>query len=473
MVVCQYFLRGSCKFGDQCRNEHPQGGQGERRSALSGSTWTPSSPAKTIPFSLDTMTRDFDARADKPSWSLSSYGPAKNEKNLLPPLDESPEELRLKAVTAMRGGNINEYLQYEQNALANAEQVFSNARNDIKGAFEAAKRQSLGTDAPSNTSPASAFTGTGPGTGSAFGAAGGVSAFGNPSVFGAQNSATKSPLGQPQGTSTFGASAFGAPAFGQPSVPKSNFGAAPANSGGFSAFAGPGPSAFATAANNPNVPTGSVFGQSAFSGTSGAQQPQPATGNPAPTSSAFGRPSAFGSATGSVFGQPSAFGVAASPTSTFGQPTSTSAFGQTSTTPSNPLTSFGQPAATPSAFSQPTSAFGQPAAPSAFSQPTATTSAFGQQTAHTSPFGVATQQSAFGQAVSPSKASAAPHSQAKSSAPDFSNVKSTYKPGLNPYDALLPANYSSLLPDSVRAAFAAPRFSWGNVPDWIPPMDMR
>ena len=57
------------------------------------------------------MTRDFDVRADKPSWSLSSYGPAKNEKNLLPPLDESPEELHLKAVTAMRNGNTNEYVR--------------------------------------------------------------------------------------------------------------------------------------------------------------------------------------------------------------------------------------------------------------------------------------------------------------------------------------------------------------------------
>lgn len=58
------------------------------------------------------MTKDFDVRADKPSWSLSSYGPAKNEKNLLPPLDESPEELHLKAVTAIRNGNINEYVRY-------------------------------------------------------------------------------------------------------------------------------------------------------------------------------------------------------------------------------------------------------------------------------------------------------------------------------------------------------------------------
>ena len=256
-------------------------------------------------------------------------------------------------------------------------------------------------------------------------------------------------------------------------MPKSNFGSAPVNSGGFSAFAGPGPSAFATAANS--VPTGPAFGQSAFGGTNGgAQQPQPAIGavNSAPTSSTFGGPSAFGSTSGTVFGQPSAFGAAGSPTSAFGQPTSTSAFGQTSTASSNPLAPFGQPATTPSAFSHPTSAFGHPpAVASAFGQPATTTSAFGQQTAYTSPFGVAAQQPTFGQAVSPSKSSTAPSSQPV--APDFSNTKSTYKPGLNPYDALLPANYSSLLPESVRAAFAAPRFSWDNVPDWIPPLDMR
>ena len=25
MVVCQYFLRGTCRFGSNCRNEHPTG----------------------------------------------------------------------------------------------------------------------------------------------------------------------------------------------------------------------------------------------------------------------------------------------------------------------------------------------------------------------------------------------------------------------------------------------------------------
>jgi len=144
-VVCQYFLRGACKFGSQCRNEHPQNAQGDRRSAIGGVLYHLLSRSLLIIFqgqhgplrilrrlfrigmqcfnlpvgfeltptlSLDTMTRDFDVRADKPSWSLSSYGPAKNEKNLLPALDESPEELRLKVVTAMRNGNTNEYVCY-------------------------------------------------------------------------------------------------------------------------------------------------------------------------------------------------------------------------------------------------------------------------------------------------------------------------------------------------------------------------
>ena len=35
-VVCQFFLRGTCKFGDQCRNEHPQNVQSDRRSAFGG-----------------------------------------------------------------------------------------------------------------------------------------------------------------------------------------------------------------------------------------------------------------------------------------------------------------------------------------------------------------------------------------------------------------------------------------------------
>jgi hypothetical protein len=49
-------------------------------------------------------------------------------------------------------------LQHEQNALANAEQVFMNVRNDIKGAFEAAMRHTRGIDTPSGTSTGKSST---------------------------------------------------------------------------------------------------------------------------------------------------------------------------------------------------------------------------------------------------------------------------------------------------------------------------
>ncbi|KAI0303905.1 hypothetical protein BC826DRAFT_980308 [Russula brevipes] len=451
MAVCQYFLRGTCRFGDQCRNEHPQTGQADRRSVFGGSTWTPANVQKTIPYSLETMAKDFDVKADRPSWPLSSYGPAKHEQNLLPPLDESPDELRFKAVTAIRNGTINEYLQYEQNAFASAEQLFANVRNDMKGAFDAAKRHSFGTGPPNHV-PA-------------------------PPVRGRVRRSVLQPRLLLDSPPSLVHRVLGPPFVRFWSVfrPKPPFGGAAATGGGFSAFAGPGPSAFATTAATPTTSPASVFGQSAFSGTGGGAQPgQPAfgTANSTSTSSAFGRPSAFGPTSGSAFVQTSPFGAANNAAaSAFGQPAPTSTFGQATTASSTSPTAppFGQPAPNTSPFGQPTSAFGQPTpAASAFGQP-ATNSAFGQST---SPFGAQTPQSAFGQTVSTVSPSG-PTNASRSTAPDFANAKSTYKPGLDPYDALLPANYSSLLPDTVRAAFAAPRFSWDNVPDWIPPLDMR
>lgn len=43
-------------------------------------------------------------------WPLSSYGPAKHEPVVIGGLDESPEELRLKAVTALKAGTTDEYV---------------------------------------------------------------------------------------------------------------------------------------------------------------------------------------------------------------------------------------------------------------------------------------------------------------------------------------------------------------------------
>jgi nucleoporin NUP42 len=65
----------------------------------------------TMVCSIESMARDVTALQDKPSWPLSSYGAAKYEPVVIAGLDESPEELRVKAVTALKAGTINEYVR--------------------------------------------------------------------------------------------------------------------------------------------------------------------------------------------------------------------------------------------------------------------------------------------------------------------------------------------------------------------------
>jgi hypothetical protein len=61
--------------------------------------------------SSDSILKDLTADMDKPMWPLSSYGPARNEPVLIPNLDESPEELRVKAFTAIQSGTPDAYVR--------------------------------------------------------------------------------------------------------------------------------------------------------------------------------------------------------------------------------------------------------------------------------------------------------------------------------------------------------------------------
>lgn len=60
-------------------------------------------------FSIESLTRDL--QTEKPVWPLSSFGPAKCQPTLIADLDESPEEMRVKAAQAARAGNIQEYVR--------------------------------------------------------------------------------------------------------------------------------------------------------------------------------------------------------------------------------------------------------------------------------------------------------------------------------------------------------------------------
>ncbi|KJA29545.1 hypothetical protein HYPSUDRAFT_152370, partial [Hypholoma sublateritium FD-334 SS-4] len=178
MAVCQFFLRGQCRFGESCRNEHPAT---PPTSGFGNSSWTrnttPSANSKDVPFTAAAILSDLSG--DQPVWLLSSYGPSKAEPCLLAGIDESPEELRVKYTLAVKAGTGNEYLQYENNAMSAADRVRENARSNHHQAYEQALRNSAQGSSPPAAST-SAFGSTS--TPSAFGSSSTPSAFGNASA---------------------------------------------------------------------------------------------------------------------------------------------------------------------------------------------------------------------------------------------------------------------------------------------------
>lgn len=61
--------------------------------------------------SADSILKDITPGQEKPLWPLTSYGPAKYQPALIAGLDESLEELRARAATALKAGTIEEYVR--------------------------------------------------------------------------------------------------------------------------------------------------------------------------------------------------------------------------------------------------------------------------------------------------------------------------------------------------------------------------
>ena len=61
--------------------------------------------------------------------------------------------------------------------------------------------------------------------------------------------------------------------------------------------------------------------------------------------------------------------------------------------------------------------------------------------------------------------------------PDFAAARKRrlYRPGATKYDDLLPANYAELVPKAALEAFksSSEKFEWGEVPEWVPPKELR
>ncbi|KAK0934518.1 hypothetical protein LTR29_013928 [Friedmanniomyces endolithicus] len=444
MVVCKFFLEGRCKFGSNCKNEHPGdrnqgqqqnsfaplgnsgGGGGGGGGRIDPETATGAKGCPSFHLDREVLAADLDGgpKGEKPEWPLSCYGAGRDAPRQLleGPLEQSMEEMRVLCYMAARENKLQDYLQHESALKAQAQQQTRNILNDLDSALkyvmdgehqhpnrldEVVKNVSSQPAAGSGFGRASASGSVSlggefgqpsqVGSGMARGGFGQPSSAGNGSAFGAPSvpSGPRSQLSgfgapsQPSGGSTFGQPSR--PAFGQPSQPISSpaFGAPSQPGGGGTTFGSA--STMGTQGSAFGRPSQPDFAQSGF-----GQAPKPAFGAPSqPTgSSPFGsgqqqlqqRPNPFAG----VASQPSAFAQAGQnqgqQSSAFASAGQSNGFG----TPSGPA------AANPFAAKVSAPAFGAPTQPNgnAFAQPDSGTGGFGQPSAPSTGFGQASAPTA-------------------------------------------------------------------------------
>ncbi|KAK3299509.1 uncharacterized protein B0H64DRAFT_388677 [Chaetomium fimeti] len=404
MTVCRFYQQGHCRFGNNCKFEHPpKGGQqqqqnytnnnnrfgplsGQSNQGMSGrGSDSPPYPGLTV----DAIERDL--RAELPGWILSCYGPGRDAPEQLwggYPREQSFEEIRLHflmgALTGNPQGALNDIQTLHQNAQQQIQHTLSNVPMAIQYIAEAGKNHPNRIDvckgAEGGATPGAAFAGS-------------TNTFQQPTPpanpFGAPAAApatTGSPFGQPaslgQKPNPFGTPAP-APAFAQPAQPAASGFGQPAPS----AFGQPASLGGSTAFGGSAQPTG-AFGQTSTLGA----KPNPFGGSAQTAGPAFGQ---------SGFGQPAALGAKPNP---FGAPTGGGGPFSSAPQPAPTNSPFGQPAqqpqqtqSAPSPFGQPVNSqpaanpFGQPAGQSA-GQP-APANPFGQPAAApANPFGQPSQQ---------------------------------------------------------------------------------
>ncbi|CAM1504055.1 Fc.00g016460.m01.CDS01 [Cosmosporella sp. VM-42] len=413
MAICKFFSQGYCKFGNNCRFEHPSATNNRPQTsnrfgafgAASGGG-NQSNLSNSYNISPDVIEKDLTS--EPPQWIFSAYAPGRDAPGQLFggfPREQSFEELRLLHLIAKAAGNEQQAVNQAQELWKESKQQMENAARNSKealqfivsaennhpnradicregtqgapfGEFLVGKRpRSLVPEAPTQPNP----FGTNNNTSSPFGGGAATatpSAFGQPSALGQQPSAfgkssfgqpsqpaTSSPFGQTATTSAFGQPSQGASPFGQPTQPPQSQSAF-----GQPSALGAKPSPFGTPAfgqpSQPSAP-GNAFGQ--------PLQPS-APGN------AFGQPSQLGQQV-NPFGSPTnaaqgsgPFGAVGSnnnnaPANPFGAPSSNqnnpaaNPFGSTANNQTNNSSSpFGQPSQPPQPTSNP---FGQPSAPAA------------------------------------------------------------------------------------------------------------
>ncbi|XP_022298978.2 uncharacterized protein LOC111107607 [Crassostrea virginica] len=406
MVICKFFMQGNCRYGDNCKFEHPQGGNsgyayaaqrqlfgggggGSRFGGGGGGggnnpfKWSsndyqrtqqkPASQQVSSGDLINTMIAEVKDWERNKMWPFSCIGFEKDSPCVPDFEDTSPEELRHLAYEAQKSNTFQGYVDYVQNLMADfskKRQMLANAnlrtkqklqsiiddyrlRKNRSGSSASYNAGSLfSSPTPSENSIQSSGFGSfgGSSTQSAFGSSGGFGSSGSTGGFGATSGSTGG-FGATSGlTGGFGATSGSTGGFGATSGLTGGFGATSGSTGGFGAT------------------PGSTGGFGATSGLTGGFGATPgSTGVFGATSGSTG---GFGATSGSTggfgssgsFGATGGFGTGTSSGATFGaQPTSASnnPFGSSNMTPfgnanlsSNPITKtpsggFSNPGASP------------------------------------------------------------------------------------------------------------------------------
>lgn len=247
--VCEFFLRGSCKFGDGCRNEHPRQGtsydgrDNDRNANNPRQQPEAHKSAPALPYNLSKDTIIIDLKDEKPTWPFSAYGPGKNAPRQLfeGSIEQSPEEMRMAYYLAQAAGNTQPAIQAEHELLNTAQRQTQQALNNVDAAMQyiidgadlhpnrldmqqLEQAASLSNPFAANASAHSGFGATSFGQASTSQ----LASFGQPSGVGS-NSAATSGFGHLSTTTVTNPTAFGrpslpgsAPAFGNSSLPTNN-----------------------------------------------------------------------------------------------------------------------------------------------------------------------------------------------------------------------------------------------------------
>ncbi|XP_037048842.1 nuclear pore complex protein Nup98-Nup96-like [Bradysia coprophila] len=368
MVICKYFLKNSCSFGPQCKNEH---------------------------INVATVVKtDAEASIKGKQWMLSSYGPFKDKPSLPNFEDQSFEEIRSLCYEAKNNGNLQALLpqlsqqaadaSYKISMLCDQNHVNNNLLNMLVNLYD--------------TGESTANTQSNLGTGNPFAVSSAVGGGQTPSLFGTNTTQQQNPFGgslfgnnkAPPPSGIFGSANTSSSTTGNFFGQQSTFGSGGQSAfGGQTAFGGQGAFGGTTTAANNTFGTSS-FGQTAASPFSLSQIGQPAEA-PKPTSSIFGA-SAFQQTQNSVFGAAPAFSNPIQPTKPSGLFGTGSMFGQAAT-PSGLFGQSNQPANQPVNSGNLFSSFGASAQPQTQSQ-----GLFGAANENKSIFGQSTNsnQSVFG-----------------------------------------------------------------------------